>query len=585
MNKNTARQIRLRILMVGSFFGLFFCVILFQAYQLQVLGNVRLDQLVKTQYNTNIAFRPKRGTIYDRNGNVLAIDVEVASIAINAKQIENVQAVREILRKYTDISLKDLEEKLASGKTYEFIQRRIPLENGKAIELAKLKGIIVEKEYRRFYPNKHMAGQLLGAVGFDAKALGGIELTYDEYLKADGEKKQAARDARGKLFAWDKTSENYDDLYLTIDSTIQHLAELALREQAIKHKVRKGFAMVMDTKTGEILAMANYPSFNPNAYWDYPSEQWKNHAVIDSFEPGSTFKTLVLAAALDSKKVKPYDRFNCEGGAMVVGNHTIRDSHPHGVLTASEILKVSSNIGMTKIAFLVGKKTIYETLKKFGIGEKVQIGLGGEPSGVFRNFEKWGDIEFSNIAFGQGLTVNGLQMLAAYTTLANDGDYLHPHLLQKIVEAHGDGEVVYATQAKVEKAILSTQTTQQIKEMLHSVTQEGGTATVADLESYQAAGKTGTAQMLDNKTKTYSETDFMSSFIGFAPLENPRITVYVMYQTTKGQGHFGGVVAGPAFKSIAQKTLTYLGIEPENTQAISVWQDFTPIAKKENVSH
>lgn len=582
MNPKLVKQTRFRILSIGVFFCLFFVVVLFRSYQLQVLGNVRLDKLVQSQYNAKIMFRPKRGTIFDRNGNVLAIDVEVATVGINPKVIEDPKAVHAVLLKDTDLTSKELDQKLASGKSYEFIQRRIPSEKGLAIDQAKLKGVVVEKEYRRFYPNKQLAGQLLGAVGFDAKALGGIELTYDEYLQSTGENKKAALDARGKLFAWHKTAENNHDLYLTIDASVQHLAEEALKKQALEHKVRKGFAMVLDTKTGEILAMANYPEFNPNAYWDYPNEVWKNHAVIDSFEPGSTFKTLVMAAALDSKKVKATDRFNCEGGAMQVGKHIIKDSHPHGVLTAKEVLKVSSNIGMTKIASVVGKKAMYEALKKFGIGEKTQIGLGGEPSGVFRNYEKWGDIEFSNIAFGQGLTVNGLQLLSAYSVCANNGDYTHPHLLKKIVEAYG--EEIYATQPKVDKKILSQNTADEIKDMLHAVTQEGGTATSADLDGYQAAGKTGTAQMFDPATKTYSDSNYMSSFIGFAPIDEPRVVVYVMYETIKGQGHFGGVVAGPAFKSIAQKTLNYLGVIPDNIQIASDLQKVV-VAKKENASN
>lgn len=582
MSPKSVKQTRFRILSIGVFFCLFFLVVIFRSYQLQVMGNVRLDKLVQSQYNAKILFRPKRGTIFDRNGNVLAIDVEVATVGINPKLIEDRQAAHAILLKHTNLTAKELDEKLASGKSYEFIQRRIPAEKGVAIDQAKLKGIVVEKEYRRFYPNKQLAGQLLGAVGFDARALGGIEMTYDEYLQSTGENKKTPRDARGKLFAWDKASETNHDLYLTIDTSVQHLAEEALKKQAEAHKVRKGFAMVLDSQTGEILAMANYPEFNPNAYWDYPNEVWKNHAVIDSFEPGSIFKTLVMAAALDSKKVKATDRFNCEGGAMPVGNHVIHDSHEHGVLTAKEILKVSSNIGMTKIAFLVGKKAIYEALKKFGVGDKTQIGLSGEPAGVFRNFEKWGDIEFSNIAFGQGLTVNGLQMLSAYAVFANGGDSIHPHLLKKIVEAYGD--VVYATQPKIEKKILAQDTAHEIKDMLHAVTEEGGTATTADLDGYQAAGKTGTAQMFDPATKSYSDSHYMSSFIGFAPLEEPRIVVYVMYETIKGQGHFGGVVAGPAFKSIAQKTLNYLGVIPDNTQMASDLQKIV-VAKKENAGH
>ncbi len=569
MSQLLQKKIRTRILGISGLFTAIFAAVLFRAYQLQVVGNVRLDNLVKSQYNTKIVLQPKRGTIFDRNGNVLAMDVEVASIAVNAKKIEDAKAVRELLLKYTRVTAKELDAKLASGKTYDFVERRIPIENGKAIEAAKLKGVIVEKEYRRFYPNMELAGQLLGAVGYDAKALGGIELTYDEYLRSHEEKRRAEKDARGKLFSWDQDLESQNDLYLSIDTAIQHWTEQALSRQALEHKARKGFAIVLDSGTGEVLAMANYPSFNPNVYWDYPNEQWKNHAVIDSFEPGSTFKTLVMAAALDTKKIKSDDKFNCEGGTYRVGKHNIHDSHPHGVMSAHDILKVSSNIGMTKIAFKVGKKLIYDKLKAIGIGEKSQLGLSGEPSGIFRHYEKWGDIEFSNIAFGQGLTVNGLQMVTAYSLFASGGDLVRPHLLNKIVDS--DGDVIYATKPRIEKNLFSPDTARAVADMLHSVTQEGGTATSADLVGYAAAGKTGTAQMLDPVTKTYSDSKFMSSFIGFAPFEKPRLVIFVAFETTKGFGHFGGVVAGPVFKDVAQKSLTYMGVVPENIHAEDIF--------------
>lgn len=572
MTPKRLKKSRFRILTIGIVFGVFFGIVTFRAYQLQILGNVRLQRLVESQYTTNITFRPKRGTIYDRNGDILAIDVEVATIAIHPGQIQDKNAVRAALLKHTDIKTAQLDKKLNSKRRFEFVQRRIPYEKGQAIAKNKFKGVVVEKEYRRFYPNKELAGHLLGAVGYDAKALGGIELTYDDYLRSSTKKQEASKDARGKLFFWDRSHEDTHDLHLTIDTTIQHVTEEALRDQATKHKVKKGFAIVLDAKTSEVLAMANYPEFNPNIYWKYPNhEQWKNRAILDAFEPGSTLKSLVIASALEVGKVTPNKKFFCERGAMKIGKDTIKDHDAaYEDLSVSEILKVSSNIGMTKIAFHVGREDIFEGLKKFKFAQKTKIGLSGEPAGILRPFKKWRDIEFSNISFGQGMTVNGLQMIAAYGVLANKGDYTHPILVKTISDSEGD--TVFQAKPKVEKDLFSEKTINALRKMMFTVTQQGGTAPLAHLPGYKAAGKTGTAQTFDPKTRTYSKDKYISSFIGYAPLEEPEVVIYVVYETHKDNGHYGGIVAGPAFKDIARKTLTYLSVVPKEIQKDSLFK-------------
>lgn len=517
------------------------------------------------------------------------MDVMVASIGVHPNQISQIDKAKALalLSRHSSVPFKEISDKLASGKSFVWIERRIPLEHGNAIAEAKIKGVQVEHEFRRYYPNKELAGHLLGAVGYDAKALGGLEMAYDQYLKSESQLTQAERDARGKLFTLRDDADVNHDVYLSIDKNIQYFTEAALTENAVKHGVKNGFAIVMDINTGEVLAMANFPEFNPNSYWSYPQDQWKNHAIIDTFEPGSTFKSILMAAALGSGKVTSRDRFNCEGGHLRIGKHTIKDhgGSGYGMLSALEILQVSSNIGVTKIAYKIGKEEFYNFIMKLGFGEKTGIGLIGEASGfVRRNFKAWKDIEFSNIAFGQGIAVTGLQMVSAYASFANDGVQMKPLLLQKIVSSKG--ETLIEEKPAERARVLSPESAKSLREMLFAVTQPGGTAITANVEGYFSGGKTGTAQKVDPKTRTYASNQYVSSFVGFAPLEKPEIAVYVVYDTPRKNGYYGGVVAAPIFKKISAQTLAYLGVAPDADgvppfKLATKTSAPTPIVKKE----
>lgn len=565
--KKTKKPHTIRIFWVGGLFALFYLVILLRSYQLQILGNAKLDHLASVQHKTKLVIQPRRGAIYDRNGEVLAMDVMVASIGLHPHLVQEKSKVTAVLEKHTDLNAKDLEKKLSSDKRFIWIQRRIPLEKGQAIAEAKLKGVQVLHEFRRYYPNKSLAGQLLGAVGYDAKALGGLEMAYDKYLKAEFLKTQATRDARGKLFTLREEESKNHDLYLTIDKNIQHFTEIALKENAEKHKVKNGFAIVLNAKTGEILALANYPQFNPNRYWSYPQKFWKNHAIIDTYEPGSTFKAMLLASALDTGKIRVTDRIDCENGTLQIGRNRIRDhGKGYGLIDVKKIFQVSSNIGLTKIGFQTGKKDFYNFLKKSGFGERVDIGLLGEGKGFLRNYKTWKDIEFSNITFGQGLTVTGLQMTSVYAGLANHGKQMQPFLLKKIISS--EDEVIVKNEPRLKAEIIKEKTSRDLRDLFFSVTQEGGTAPQAHLDGYLAGGKTGTAQKVDPKTKRYSMDLYVSSFIGFAPLDDPELVIYVVYDSPRKNGYYGGSVAGPVFKKIAEKSLAYMGIAP--THPLSV---------------
>lgn len=571
------RERHVRILCVGSLFAFFYLAVLFRSYNLQILGNNRLNNLVKSQYKTSVVIQPRRGAIYDRNGEVLAMDVMVASIGIHPHLISDKMAAGALISKHVSLAAKDVATKLASDKKFLWIERRIPIEDGNAIAAAKIPGIDVVHEFRRYYPNKQLAGQVLGAVGYDAKALGGLEMSYDHYLKTESQLTQAERDARGKLFTLMNDPDANNDIYLTIDKNIQHFTEEALAENAVKHAAKNGFAIVTDVRTGEILAMANWPEFNPNDYWQYAQDDWKNHAVIDTFEPGSTFKAVLMGAALASGKVKPSDKFNCEGGRLRIGTNTINDHGGYGMMTAQQILQVSSNIGVTKIAFKIGRESFRDFVTELGFGRRVGIGLAGEAGGFFRANEKnWREIEFSNMAFGQGISVTGLQMVSSYGAFANGGIKMKPYLVGRIMNS--DGGEIFKQSPIAEERVMPEQASRELSAMLFTVTQPGGTATTAAVEGYLAAGKTGTAQKVDPKIKTYAKGQFVSSFIGFAPLDQPRLAIYVVYDTPRKNGYYGGVAAAPMFKKIAQASLAYLGVPPSdvNSPVVKMGTAFLP---------
>lgn len=569
IQKNTNKIPFLKILLVSGFFVLFSVVILGRAYQLQILGNAKLNRLVKSQHKAKVVVQPKRGTIFDRHGNPLAVDILVASVGIHPHRIIDKENYIKMVGPFLTISKDVLRKKMSSQKKFEWLERRIPVEKGKALSEKKLAGLQIVHEYRRYYPNKHLAGQLLGAVGYDAKALGGVELSFDNYLKSKKTKTQIKKDAKGRFVELQKDQKGLHNLYLTIDKNIQYFTEKFLQEGILKHNAKSGFALVLKADTGEILALANYPFFNPNRYWTYPQNYWRNQVITDTFEPGSTFKTFLLAAALESGKVKQTDTFFCENGSYRIGKHVIKDhGSKHGNLTAKKIFQLSSNIGVTKIAKKIGKKTFYDAIKKLQFGEKWDVGLLGESSGAVRDYKKWQEIELSNMAFGQGLSVTGLQMAAAYTVFSNGGYLLKPFLVKRIMDTNDKKQILFSPEKK--NQVFSEKTASELKDLLFSVTQPGGTAQVAHLEGYLAAGKTGTAQKFDLATKSYANGKYISSFIGMAPLDNPELIIYIVFDESKN-GYYGGLVAGPVFRNIAKDTLSYLGIVPEHklTQKIS----------------
>ena len=563
MNWNSLKWVKLRILCISVGFVLYLGLILFRSYELNISENVRVHRLAEKQYRALVPVNPKRGAIYDRNGEPLALDIQVVSVAIHPRQITDVENTVSALTAATNIPAADIRAKITNGKKFEWIARRIPEEAGVALQKQKIAGVAVTPEYRRYYPNKEVAGNLLGAVGYDAKALGGTELALDPFLKSSAGNLMAEKDARGRFYTPMENQEIYHDVTLTLDLNLQFIAEKYLSESANKYKVKSGFALIMDPSSGEILAMANYPSFNPNAYWEYPQDDWKNHAVIDAFEPGSTFKPILAAAALASGKVTPKDVFFCENGAYTIGRRVIHDHSPHGNMTLSEIIQVSSNIGITKVSQRLGKTPFYDFMTGLGIGQPTGLSLPGEARGTLTPANRWSDIEQSNISFGQGLTVSGIQMMQAYAAFANKGIRMKPYLISKIESS--SGTTIFENRPTPVGQVLQEKVANELTKMLQLVVETDGTGTLAKIPGYPVAGKTGTAQKVNPKTLAYDSNNYVSSFVGYVPAAKPKYVIFVVYDSPQGV-HYGGTVAAPVFRDIAREALAYAGVPPEEKQ-------------------
>lgn len=563
MKSISLKSIKLKIILVSAALVVYLAALLFRGYQLHILDNARILALAKRQYQATLPIQPKRGTIYDRNGRPLAMDVQVASVAVHPAQINNREYVIIQLSRILGVTDTVVRAKVESQKSFEWITRRVSDEVGQKIGALKLDGVVIVPEFRRFYPNKELAGQVLGAVGYDAKALGGVELSLDSFLKSNPGSLIAEKDAKGRLYTPLNEQVPFNDVHLTLDVRIQHLAEKYLWETADKYRAKNAFAIVMNPQTGEILSMANYPSFNPNSYWEYDPQVWVNHAVADTFEPGSTFKTILAAAAIESGKINAREKFYCENGQFTVGRHVIHDHKPYQQLTLADIIRVSSNIGAAKASQRVGRESLHSMIVKLGYGKRTHLPVPLEEYGSVRPPSQWREIDLANVAFGQGISVTGVQMVQAYASFALGGLHQRPRLLSRITS--GSGQVVLEMSTPQRSRVIKETTARSITEILKAVVAEGGTGHLARLPDYAVAGKTGTAQKVDPKTRTYDPNNFVSSFIGYAPADQPRWLIYVVLDSPRGP-HTGGVVAAPVFRQIAEEALVLYGDSPQEAE-------------------
>ncbi len=502
---------------MGVIFFTAFAAIAAKAVHLQVYRSSWLSQKAANQYEKSLTISGKRGVIYDRNRSEMAVSINVTSIAAYPGQVKNPKTTAKALARVLDLDARRLQRKLAAKKSFVWIKRQSTAKETSAIQELDLPGIEFVTEYNRFYPHTTQAAQALGFSGIDGAGLEGIEFFYNQQLKGADINFTVFKDALGNGFRSESgqtANTGGNNLVLTIDSTIQYLAESALKEAVDQYSALSGLALVMHPSTGALLAIAHYPLFNPNSYADFDKSVWRNRALTDTFEPGSTMKIFNAAAALEHGKITPNEIFFCENGTYKIGKNVVHDIHKHGWLSLQQIIKFSSNIGAVKIAEKMGAKNLHRTFRDFGFGQKTGIDFPGETPGSLSHYSTWSKIDTGAISFGHGISVSALQLVTAVSAIANGGNLMKPYLVREIVDQNGD--LIHAFKPRKVRRAVSARTAAIVKNILKTVMTEGGTGVNAALDGYTVCGKTGTARKLDENGK-YSKSNHTASFIGFAP--------------------------------------------------------------------
>jgi cell division protein FtsI (penicillin-binding protein 3) len=554
--------IRFRICLVGTFFLAGLGIILGRAFQLQILDSDKLAAMARVGYRESIKLPPKRGTIYDREGHELAVSIEVGSIYAHPSQVPNKSETAGQLSKILSVKKGEIIEELSKERSFVWIARKVPSDKVNQIKALKLAGIGFTKESGRYYPGREIGAHLIGFSGEDNQGLEGLEKKYDRILKGREQTLIQMRDALGRPFFVSQEAPEGDqmhDLILTIDKDIQYKAQEALKMAVERTKAKSGQAVVVDPETGEILAMAVVPLFNPNTFRKHRPSQWRNRIITDVYEPGSVIKVFLLATALDQKILTLNTKFFCEEGQFKVANHIIHDTKKNDFLSVSDIVVYSSNIGAVKIGQRVGYERFTEYLKKFGFGKKTGIGLLGERTGFIRPVRLAKEIDKANIYFGQGMTASSLQLTMAMAAIANGGKLMRPFVIKSVKDQQG--VVVTENRPKMIRQVISPEVASKVRHVLERVVDEG-TGTEAAISGFRAAGKTGTSQKVDPRTMRYSQENYMSLFVGFVPVDKPRLVIMVAVDEPREE-RYGGLVAGPVFKELGGWTLNHLRVNPQ----------------------
>ncbi len=540
-----------------------FAVIGAKAVHLQVYRSPWLAQKASRQYEKSLKSIGKRGAVYDRNLREMAVTIDVTSIAARPARIEQPKRTARALARILKADRRKILKKLIAKSPFVWIKRQANPKESAAVRELALAGIEFVPERNRFYPNKTLASQALGFTGLDGYGLEGIEFSYDRYLRGTNSNQMVYKDALGKVFSEQQAAAglNYgNNIILTIDRAIQYIAESALEETVKEFSARSGMAIVMEPSTGAILAMAHVPLFNPNAYTEFNKTLWRNRAITDPFEPGSTMKIFSAAAAIETGNIKAHDIFFCENGAYKIGRNVVHDIKKHGWLSLQQIIKYSSNIGAVKVSEKLGRKRLYTMYRKFGFGSRTGIDSPGESAGSLTPYKRWTTIDTGAISFGYGVSVSALQLVTAASVIANDGLLMKPFFVQAITNQNH--EPLKQFQPQTVRRVVSARTAHTVRAIMKTVITEGGTGVNAALEGYTVCGKTGTARKLD-ESGSYSKSNYIASFVGFTPADKPKLAIVVIIDEPQGK-YYGGTVAAPVFRRIARETLNYLNIPPES---------------------
>lgn len=535
------------LLLMGAFLAL-----VGRGFYLQVINNDFLQEKGDSRYRRDIEVSASRGKITDRNGDMLAVSTLMKSVwAIpgdaRAMPVEQKRQLATLL----DMTPKELDNKIAPDKTFVYVKRQVPPETADRIAALKLPGVHQEKEYRRYYPTGDMTAHIVGFTGVDDKGLEGVELAFQGSLLGHSGSRSVIKDRRGQIVedvGALKPPMDGKDVRLALDSKIQYLAYSHLKAAIEKNNAKAGGAIVIDSRTGEILALANWPTYNPNNRQHLSGAQLRNRAITDTFEPGSVMKPFTAALALERGKVRFDTVINCAPGRMTIGSATISDAHPHGALTVAQVIQKSSNVGTVKMALAFPPKEMWEMFDSVGFGQAPNLGFPGEVNGRLRPWKNWRPIEQATMSYGHGISISLVQLARAYTVFARDGE-LVPLSLVRLDETPVRGIRIF-----------SPQTTREVRAMLEMAVQPEGTAPKARVPGYRVGGKTGTAYKVEGGV--YAKK-YVASFVGLAPISDPRLVVAVMIDEPTGGAHYGGDVAGPAFSQIMGGALRTMGIVPD----------------------
>lgn len=549
--------LRLRIATAGGVLAVAFAVVALRAAQLALLEGPALRERAARQQAREVIQRPQRGEIRDRNAEPLAITRDSLDIWARPALVPSDPELLALLARAIGVPAATLQRRIGRVRPFVWLRRGAPLRVEDDLRRLGVPGVGWDMNRSRQYPHGPLAAQVVGFVNIDGRGLEGLERSLDGLLRGRAETVQMVRDARGRSVEvgddvpGDPALRQGAHVTLTLDAYLQELAEQELEAVLRRFRAKAATAVVMDPRSGEVLAMANVPRFDPNRFWKSSPAERRNRAITDVYEPGSTMKGILAAAALEAGVVRPGERIDCGHGAYRVGGRTIHDHEPHGLLSFVDVVRYSSNIGSAKVAQRLGVRRYAAALRRFGFGRPTGIELPGEVSGLIRPEKSWKPIDLVTAAYGQGLAVTPLQMARAYAVIANGGRQVLPHVVREVSDA--EGSLLYRFQSPPLERVLSAATAAAVRDMLVAAVEEG-TGRAAAIPGIAVAGKTGTAQKVDHATGRYSARDYVASFVGFAPANDPRVVVLVVVDSPRGS-HYGGVVAAPVFRRITEKAL------------------------------
>ncbi len=567
---------RMPLLLTGMV--VLFVVLTFRLFFIQIIQHQHLTTLALKQQERTVQIQPARGNIYDRHGQPLALNRHVTSFfAVPAEVSRPVQTARQ-LGALLGISPQRLSRRFKSKKAFVWIKRKVSDDVAARVEKLNCPGIKSLQETKRVYPEGSLASHVLGFVGLDNQGLAGIELTYDRMIRGEQGWVRINRDAKGRQVPASariyKAPEPGKDIYLTIDKVVQHIAEEALAQGMEKCQAQHGSVVVINPTTGEILAMANKPDFDPNRFNQFSAAARRNRAITDVYEPGSTFKIVTASAALEEGVLRENSIIDCGEGKGVFHGTIIRDHEPHGKLTFRDVIVFSSNVGAVKIGMRLGGDKLFSYTRHFGFGKPTGVELPGEAQGLLQPLKAWKTWKAISTPFGQGVAVTTLQMAMAVAAVANNGRLMRPRLVEEI--RNGDGLVVLKSKPEARRQVISAATARKVRSFLYDVVQRG-TGEDAAIPLYQVAGKTGTAQKPRKNGRGYDPVYHVGSFIGFFPADHPQVLVSVVIDSPKTV-QWGGLVAGPIFKHVGEQVLAYLGIPPGPEKVVTLAATHAPLA-------